>query len=161
MNCKGAYLVERFIRKVCPCFNILFAHLEYNCTIVVRLYHLYQQWYLFGFRHVFIEDSLSWYGKIIWRYQLQQPNFYGTVIISRVHLKRSILYLFHNIKLQPSIISSGLWLIQKNLWGTHTSTVMVGLSHFSEHVYRRDLCQIVILGGNWHFSWGWFFSGGT
>ena len=36
-----------------------------------------------------------------------------------------------------------------------------GLSHFSERVYRRDLCQIVILGGNWHFRWGWYFSGGT
>ena len=36
-----------------------------------------------------------------------------------------------------------------------------GLSHFSERLYRRDLGQIGILGGNWHFRWGWFFSGGT
>ena len=27
-----------------------------------------------------------------------------------------------------------------------------GLSHFSEGLHRRDLIQIVILGGNWHFS---------
>ena len=36
-----------------------------------------------------------------------------------------------------------------------------GLCHFSEHVYRRDLCQIVILAGNWCFRWQWFSSGGT
>ena len=35
-----------------------------------------------------------------------------------------------------------------------------GLSHFSEGLYRRDLIQIGILGGNWHFSWGWFFQVG-
>ena len=29
-----------------------------------------------------------------------------------------------------------------------------GLSHFSEHSYKRDLGQISILGGNWHFGWG-------
>ena len=29
-----------------------------------------------------------------------------------------------------------------------------GLSHFSEHLYRRDLGQIGILGENWHFRWG-------
>ena len=28
------------------------------------------------------------------------------------------------------------------------------LSHFSERSYRRDLGQIGILGGNWHFRWG-------
>ena len=27
-------------------------------------------------------------------------------------------------------------------------------SHFSECLYRRDLGQIRILGGNWHFRWG-------
>ena len=32
---------------------------------------------------------------------------------------------------------------------------------FSEGLYSRDLCQIRILGGNWHFGWWWFFSGGT
>ena len=29
-----------------------------------------------------------------------------------------------------------------------------GLSDFSEHLYKRDLGQIGILGGNWHFRWG-------
>ena len=28
-----------------------------------------------------------------------------------------------------------------------------GMSHFSECLYRRDLGQIEILGGNWHFKW--------
>ena len=32
------------------------------------------------------------------------------------------------------------------------------LSHFSKHLYRRDLGQIRILGEKWHFRWGWFFS---
>ena len=32
--------------------------------------------------------------------------------------------------------------------------VGVGMSHFSECLYRRDLGQIGILGGNWHFRWG-------
>ena len=32
-----------------------------------------------------------------------------------------------------------------------------GLSHFSERLYRRDLGQIWILGGNWCFRWEWFF----
>ena len=36
-----------------------------------------------------------------------------------------------------------------------------GLSHFSEGLYSRDLGQIGILGGNWHFGSGWCFSGGT
>ena len=36
-----------------------------------------------------------------------------------------------------------------------------GLSHFSEGLYWRDLGQIGIFGGNGHFRWGWFFSGGT
>ena len=36
-----------------------------------------------------------------------------------------------------------------------------GLSHFSECLYRRDIGQIGILGGNWHFRWVLFFSGGT
>ena len=36
-----------------------------------------------------------------------------------------------------------------------------GLSHFSERSYRRDFGQIGILGGNWHFRWGWFVLGGT
>ena len=36
-----------------------------------------------------------------------------------------------------------------------------GLSHFSERSCRRDLGQIGILGGNWHFRWEWFFLGGT
>ena len=31
------------------------------------------------------------------------------------------------------------------------------LSHFSEHLYRRDLGQIGILGENQHFGWGLFF----
>ena len=31
------------------------------------------------------------------------------------------------------------------------------LSHFSKRLYRRDLVQIGILGGNWHFRWGWYF----
>ena len=35
------------------------------------------------------------------------------------------------------------------------------LSHFSECLYKRDLGQIGILGGNWHFRWGWIFLGGT
>ena len=35
------------------------------------------------------------------------------------------------------------------------------LSHFSEGSYSRDLSQIEVLGGNWHFGWGLFFSGGT
>ena len=30
-------------------------------------------------------------------------------------------------------------------------------SHFSERSYKRDLGEIGILGGNWHFRWGWFF----
>ena len=36
-----------------------------------------------------------------------------------------------------------------------------GLSHFSECLHRRDLRQIEILGRNWHFRRGWFFSGRT
>ena len=39
--------------------------------------------------------------------------------------------------------------------------IPLGVSHFSERVYGSDLCQIVILGGNWHFKWGSFFSSGT
>ena len=35
----------------------------------------------------------------------------------------------------------------------------VGLSHFPEGLYWRDLGQIGILGGSWHFRWWWFFSG--
>ena len=31
------------------------------------------------------------------------------------------------------------------------------LSHFSEGLYKRDLDQIGILGGNWHFRWELFF----
>ena len=27
-------------------------------------------------------------------------------------------------------------------------------NHFSEGLYSRDLSQIGILGGNWHFGWG-------
>ena len=34
------------------------------------------------------------------------------------------------------------------------------LSHFSECLYRMDLGQIGILGGNWHFRWGGFFQEG-
>ena len=36
-----------------------------------------------------------------------------------------------------------------------------GLSHFSEHVYRRGLCQIVILVGNGILAGVDFFPGGT
>ena len=36
-----------------------------------------------------------------------------------------------------------------------------GASHFLERSYRRNLGQIGILSGNWHFRWGWFFLGGT
>ena len=32
-----------------------------------------------------------------------------------------------------------------------------GAEPFSERSYRRDLGQIRILGGNWHFSWGDIF----
>ena len=35
-----------------------------------------------------------------------------------------------------------------------------GLSHFAERLYKRDLGQIGILGGNLNFRWGRFFSGG-
>ena len=42
-----------------------------------------------------------------------------------------------------------------------TVPIFVELSHFSESLHRRDLGQIGILGGNWHFRRGWFFSGGT
>ena len=35
-----------------------------------------------------------------------------------------------------------------------------GLSHFSYDLYWRDLNQIRILGGNWHFRLGWFFQVG-
>ena len=31
------------------------------------------------------------------------------------------------------------------------------LNNFSEGLYGRDLRQIGILTGNWHFRWGWFF----
>ena len=43
-------------------------------------------------------------------------------------------------------------------WGR--GGVGVRFSHFSEHVYRRDLCQIVILGGNWTLGGGDFFQVG-
>ena len=48
-------------------------------------------------------------------------SFYGTVIISRKHLKESImlrpLFILQHL-LQVSIITSGLWLFRKNLKGT-------------------------------------------
>ena len=37
----------------------------------------------------------------------------------------------------------------------------LNMEDFSECLYRRDLHQIEILGGNWLFRWGWFFLGGT
>ena len=33
-------------------------------------------------------------------------------------------------------------------------------SHFSEGLYRKELGQIGILDGNWHFRRVWIFSGG-
>ena len=35
------------------------------------------------------------------------------------------------------------------------------LSHFSEGLYKKDFSQTGILGRNWHFRWGWLFSGVT
>ena len=55
---------------------------------------------------------------------------------------------------------SGLWSLKG--WGI--SQFMQphwrweGLSNFSEGLYRRNLG---LLGGNWHFRWGKFFSGET
>ena len=36
------------------------------------------------------------------------------------------------------------------------SVIQVGIqvSHFSEGFYSRDLGQVGVLGGNWHFVWG-------
>lgn len=36
-----------------------------------------------------------------------------------------------------------------------------GLNHFSEGLYTRELCQIGISSGNWHFRRKLFFSGET
>ena len=44
----------------------------------------------------------------------------------------------------------------------HLSWVMEGeIEPFLEGLYSRDLGQIGIFSRNWHFGWGWFFSGGT
>ena len=40
---------------------------------------------------------------------------------------------------------------------TPTPLGVGGLSDFSESLYRRELGQTGILGGNWHFRWGGFF----
>ena len=36
----------------------------------------------------------------------------------------------------------------------------MGLSHFSEDLYSRNLGQFRILDGNWFFGWGDFFQVG-
>ena len=106
--------------------------------------------YFFFFRFWFFGLLLGWKGK-------KQPKMKNNSYIHlEPYLTNSVAY-DHDFWYTCAYFPPRWW-----VWVCGWVYVCVCrggvLSHFSEHLYRRDFDQIGILGGNWFFSWGWFFS---
>ena len=72
-------------------------------------------------------------------------SFYSFITIKNIHWS---IHKDFIVRISPWVIGVGGGRVE-------------GVEPFSEGSYSRNLGQIGILGGNWKFGFGWFFSGGT
>ena len=88
----------------------------YRIGIAARRYHKYHKWYILGFRHAYIERRLLCYDIIsshpffLWLESLFHGSAWGNPYV------KDTVFISQHL-LQPSIMTSSLWLIRENLKG--------------------------------------------
>ena len=89
--------------------------------------------------------------------------FYNRVIISREHLKWYTVFISQHL-LQPSIITSGLWLIRENMkgmfiWGKplKPSESVTTESLFEKRKFKKSNCEKYVLNAQKQLQWSHSF----